>query len=169
LADKIDRQHSRLEGLLRELLGTPVVKSNLAVQLLPVSGMTLPETSMAAAVRVALASEPCPPVSFKDDDKVEVPRSGSDTLQSIPSAAKGANQNVPDEGNMDVKPMDMEGVTHSVENVIIAVGGTDAGGGPVRSEADVYDMVDVSVTKAPAVKLPDLQNEVCTASLLPRT
>lgn len=80
LADKIDRQHSRLEGLLRELLGTLGVRSNPAVQLVPEPGTTLPETSMAAAVRVALASEPCPQATLKDDDQFHVPRPDLNTL-----------------------------------------------------------------------------------------
>lgn len=162
LTEKIERQHSRLEGLLRELLGTPVVKSNPAVQLIPEPPTALPETSMAAAVRVALASEPCPRVSFKDDDDVIAPRSEAVITHNVSPAANGANNNVTGEDTMDAAPMDVEGVTDSVENVVISIGGAQVSDDQVQSEVDAYDMVDVAVTEAQAAKLSHEDDKVCS-------
>lgn len=67
---------------------------------------------------------------------------------------------------MDAEPMDVEGVTNSVENVVSTVGGTAGADCQVRDEADVYDMVDASFMQAPAAKLLEQGIEVCIPSLL---
>lgn len=72
LEQKFDRQHSRLEGLLRELLSNPAVKAASVLQQIPEPSTPLLETSMAAAVRAAQASEPCVRVSLKDNDDVDI-------------------------------------------------------------------------------------------------
>lgn len=165
LEEKIDRQHSRLEGLLREVLGSHVAKSNPAVQQIPEPPSTIPETSMAAAVRVALASEPCPRVSLKDDVQVNAEHNASESIVSDPSAVTGVKQGVDGQGNEDPVPMDVEGVTESVENVVSAVGGTTVADDQVIPETDVYDMEDVTVPQATQAEVADLEEKVCKSTV----
>jgi len=164
LEQKIKRQHSCLEGLLREMLGSPSIKSNPAVQRIPEPQTILPETSMATTIRAALASEPCACVSLKDVDKVDVTPADSEMLQTIPSAVEGMNKNVDGAGEMDAVPMDIEGLTDSVEDVVNSVGGIEVGGDPPRPGSAVYDMHDVTIVDAPLPNVPNGEDEVCITS-----
>lgn len=167
LEEKIQIQHSHLEGLLRELLGGHAVKSNPAVQQLSGPSTTLPETSMAAAVRVALAAEPCARVSLKDVDDTDGTQVHSEILVSAPSRANGTNPNVVGaanggSGNMEAVPMDVEGVTESVEDAVRSVVETEVGDDQVRPDMNVYDMHDVATVEVTPAKVVDAEEQVCS-------
>lgn len=168
LEQKIERQHSRLEGLLRELLGTPAVQSMSVLQQIPVSPTPLPETSMAAAVRAALASEPCVRVSLKDNDVVDISQDDAGKIPNVPFDVNGTYQEANNAENTDAVPMDVEGVTDCVENVVSSVGGTQAGDDHVQTETDAYDLEVVTVTDTPVEKVAEKENQVSSTSLFPK-
>lgn len=120
---------------------------------------------MAAAVRVALASEPCPRVSLKDALDVDTPNNAHEITQNVPGVVTEVDQNVSGEGNMDAVAMDVHGVTDSVDNVVTAVGGPEVDDEHVQQETDVYNMEDDTVKTAAPAKLADREEKVCSVTL----